>query len=54
MNTFFERPNGSQKIEKDATRQTKKHPKMASRREGFAVKKMFSTVSIGVIQKPFL
>ena len=54
MNTFFERPNGSQKIEKDATRQTKKHPKMASRREEFAVKKMFSTVSIGVIQKTFL
>ena len=39
---------------KNTTKQTKKYPKMASRRGGLAVKILFSAASIGVIQKSYL
>ena len=44
------KPNGFQGTEKNTTRQTKKYPKIASKK-GFAVIIFLSAVSIGVIQK---
>ena len=43
---FYKKPNGSQEIKKNTTRQTKKYPKMASRKGGLALKNFFSAVSI--------
>ena len=43
---FHKNPTSSQEIEKNTRRQTKKYPKMASRKGGLALKNFFSAVSI--------
>ena len=43
---FYKKPNGSQEIEKNTLKESKKYPKMASRKGGLALKNSFSAVSI--------
>ena len=49
--TKYKKRSGFQEIDKTTTKQAKKYPKMTPRREGYAIKILFSAESIGVIYK---